>query len=83
MKYSVYTKPNCKWCIRAKNLLADKGLEYTEYVYQKDFSREDLIEKLKRNWNLTLPQIYLSDNVKEIYIGSYEDLEKHLNVSYN
>ncbi|MEX0597062.1 MAG: hypothetical protein WD512_11235 [Candidatus Paceibacterota bacterium] len=57
--------------------MQEKNIEFKELIYRKDFTREDLISKLNRNYNLTLPQIYDHDNN---YIGTYEDFERYLNV---
>lgn len=69
----VYSKPDCVWCNRAKNLLKEKNLSYLEKVYLEDFTRTQIVA-LTKNEKPTLPQIIIDD----ILVGGYEDLEKFL-----
>lgn len=40
----IYTKPSCPYCVQAKNLLTQKGLQYTEMGIGSDLTREEFIE---------------------------------------
>ena len=73
MKYLVYSKENCPWCDRAKELLVNMNVEYEEFVYGKDFTKEELTQKLGGKDRITVPQIFLGED----YVGTYEDL-RHL-----
>jgi glutaredoxin 3 len=41
----VYTKPDCPYCSRAKQLLRNQGVSYTEYKLDEHFTREIILEK--------------------------------------
>lgn len=70
--YTIYSKEDCVFCVRAKNLLTRLGLEYKEYnVY--DYM-EDLIGALGEKPK-TVPQIF---DPEGIYIGGYEELAEKL-----
>lgn len=71
---SVYGKPNCPFCDRAKQLLDEHNVPYMYY----DVSDESHLARLKElhpSVN-TVPQVFMLDtNEDEIYhIGGYEDL---------
>lgn len=54
----IYTTPWCPFCIRAKALLDDKGIAYTEY--DVSFDDEKRLEMLKRSeGRSTVPQIFI------------------------
>lgn len=44
MNVTIYTKPDCAFCSKAKMLLANHGISYAEYILGEDFSRETLVE---------------------------------------
>ena len=46
MNVTVYSKPACQFCDKAKALLTQLGHEYTEKVVTKDISLEELFEEL-------------------------------------
>lgn len=81
MKAEIWTKPNCPYCDRAKNLFNIKGVEYDEVIIglaeststslkpnQRLESRETLLERAPNA--KTVPQIWLDNN----YIGGYTEL---------
>jgi glutaredoxin 3 len=41
----IYTKPNCGYCVKAKQLLALAKIPYVEHRLDVDFTREMLLEK--------------------------------------
>ena len=52
---TVYSKNNCPFCVRAKQLLESKGVEYTEINIENDLeSRQMLLDKGLRS----VPQIF-------------------------
>jgi glutaredoxin 3 len=71
MKAIVWSKENCPYCLQAKALLTQKGIEYEERNVNKDWTREQLLEAVPTA--RTLPQIFLDDN----YIGGFTELRKH------
>ncbi|MCC7432534.1 glutathione S-transferase N-terminal domain-containing protein [Candidatus Peregrinibacteria bacterium] len=66
----IYTTNSCVYCLMAKTLLKQKGLEYQEIDLSNDLSlREELSEKYK--WR-SVPMILIDDK----FIGGYDDLNK-------
>jgi glutaredoxin 3 len=67
-KVTVYTKQNCPFCVRAKHLLAKKGVPYEEIsVEGKDDLRVWLAETTGQK---TVPQIFAGDRP----LGGYSDV---------
>lgn len=68
-KVIVYTKDPCPYCVRAINLLTDKGIAFEE-VDLTDQPAE--IERLKNEtgWR-TVPMILINDKL----VGGYTDLK--------
>ena len=68
MSVIVYSKDNCGYCDKAKNLLLSKGQTYTEVKLGQDIIREDfmsLFPEVK-----TMPFIIIDGQ----HIGGYTDL---------
>jgi len=58
-KIEMYTKTVCPYCVKAKNLLKQKGVEVTEYNLSE---KPELLEDMqKRNPGArTVPQIFIN-----------------------
>ena len=68
-KVEIYTWSTCPFCIRAKALLQDKGVNYTEYCIDGDESaRADMA--VRSNGRRSLPQIFIDDQ----HIGGCDDI---------
>lgn len=67
---SVFTKPGCPFCVRAKQLLADKNLRYQEVVLGRDINSATLKAVSGRS---TVPQIFIDGR----HIGGSEELAAH------
>ncbi len=68
MDVVIYTTRFCSYCVRAKQLLQSKGLDYTEIpVDQNPMLRREMMEKAGRH---TVPQIW----VDEHHVGGFTDL---------
>jgi GrxC family glutaredoxin len=65
----VYTKDFCPYCVRAKSLLTQLGLDYEEVALGSDI--EKIGELVKETGMRTLPQIFISNKL----IGGYDDLK--------
>jgi len=65
---SVFTKPNCPFCSKAKALLSEKGYEYEEIVLGKDATLTSLTAISGRD---TVPQVFIGGK----HIGGSDDLE--------
>ena len=74
-KIVVWSRDNCPYCVRAKNLLSVKGLEYEERnISEGVWSREQLLEACPGA--RTVPQIVMDDTV----IGGYDRLEEYFKI---
>jgi glutaredoxin len=69
----IYSKNNCGYCIKAKNLLENLGLDYTEKKFD-DFSNvEKLFEDIGKSVK-SMPQIKINGEL----IGGYNQLIEYL-----
>jgi glutaredoxin len=73
MEIKIYTKDNCPWCVKAKELMNKLHLKYTEHKLGTDFTREELRELVPENLPLTVPQIFVYNK----RIGGYEDFAEY------
>jgi len=70
---TVYSKNNCPFCVRAKQLLETKGITYTEVNIEYDQeARQMLIDKGLRS----VPQIF---HGYELLEGGFDGLAKKSN----
>lgn len=68
-KVELYTTPYCPYCIRAKQYLDKKGIEYTEIdVAANPELRQLMIER--SSGGQTVPQIFINDQS----IGGCDDM---------
>lgn len=68
-KVEMYTKTTCPYCIRAKMLLKDKGVEPHEILV--DFGGEKKQEMISRaGGRMTVPQIFINGT----HVGGCDDL---------
>lgn len=64
----IYTWTVCPFCVRAKQLLKQKGIPYEEINLD---GKDDELEALRKRTNFkTVPQIFINDKM----IGGYTDL---------
>jgi len=64
----MYTTATCSYCIRAKQLLDKKGVEYTET--RVDLDSDLRVEMERLSGRRTVPQIFINDQ----HIGGFDDL---------
>jgi glutaredoxin 3 len=65
----IYTKSTCAYCIRAKSLLRQKGIDLEEIAI--DFAGEKKQEMMQRaGGRMTVPQIFIDGQ----HIGGCDDL---------
>ena len=68
-KVEIYTWTSCPFCIRAKNLLTKKGINFLEHKIDGDpIAREEMT--LRAQGRKTVPQIFIDDHG----IGGCDDL---------
>lgn len=72
--FEVYTKPGCKYCEDAIQILTNRKVDFEVLVLNKDYTIEYL------NWRLpkvtTVPQIFFNDE----YIGDLQNLKAYFNI---
>jgi glutaredoxin 3 len=68
-KVEIYTWRTCPFCIRAKNLLTRKGVEFTEYNVDGDEAARDKMAQ-RANGRRSVPQIFINDR----HIGGCDDI---------
>jgi glutaredoxin 3 len=68
-KITVYTTAICPYCVRAKNLLKNKGYTFEEIDVSADASLRELMVQ-KAGGRRTVPQIFVGD----VHVGGFDDL---------
>ena len=70
MVIKIYSKPSCTYCVKAKNLLELKGLQYTEVnIADSDDLRKEMLSI--SGGATSVPQIVINGK----YIGGFSDLD--------
>ena len=69
----VYSKINCGYCIKAKNLLTNLSLEYIEKKFEDFSDVQKLYEDIGKNVK-SMPQIKINGEL----IGGYNQLIEYL-----
>jgi glutaredoxin len=69
----VYSKPNCPYCTKAKQLLSTMNIPYNEYKLDEDFTREIILDKFP------LAKSYPIVVVDGFHIGGYSQLVEKIN----
>ena len=72
MRAIVWSKPMCGYCVKAKSLLKNRGIEYEEKNIAEGHDIQEML-KLVPNAR-TMPQIFIEDK----HVGGYDQLEKFL-----
>jgi glutaredoxin 3 len=77
-KAVIYSRTSCPWCVKAKQILTDKGVQFEEHVFGSEQfkDKQALQEKLGKPVS-TVPQIVLDGQ----YIGGCTELAKHFGVA--
>jgi glutaredoxin 3 len=58
-KIEIYSGPFCPYCVRAKHLLKQRGLAFTEYdVHDEPARRSEMLER--SHGARTIPQIFIN-----------------------
>lgn len=79
MNIVIYSKPNCPWCVKAKELMNKLGLKYDEKILDVDYTRDELRELVNGSAPvsmtppLTVPQIFVYNK----RVGGYEDFVEY------
>jgi len=73
--YTVYTKSNCGWCRRVKNMLLNTTVYNCDDFLKKD--RETFLKQmddLTRKEFRTFPMVFFNGE----FVGGYEDTKQHI-----
>jgi glutaredoxin-related protein len=73
--FKLYTKENCQYCVKAKELLKSKNLDFVEYSVESSENRQMLFEVVPTA--RSVPQIFDGDE----YIGGYENLIERIKLN--
>ena len=68
MKITVYSKSDCIYCVRAKELLNLKGLTFSEHMVGSDITRDEFLKTFPGA--KTVPQIVIDGS----RVGGYDQL---------
>jgi len=64
----MYTTAICPYCVRARHLLANKGVAFEEIRIDNDHAiMQEMVQRSRRH---TVPQIFIGD----LHVGGYDDL---------
>jgi glutaredoxin len=68
MRAIVWSKDACPYCVQAKTLLSQKGIEFEERKIGEGYTKEDLLEAVPAA--RTVPQIFLDGEL----VGGFTEL---------
>ncbi len=68
---TIFTREGCEYCVRAKGILNDAGLNYEELVLNRDYTEATIRAVSGMS---TVPQVFINGD----YVGGAEDLEQYL-----
>ena len=71
LNVAVFTRQGCQFCVRAKGMLRDAGIEFEELILNRDFSESTLRALSESN---RVPQVFIDGE----RIGGMEDLQVYL-----
>jgi glutaredoxin len=72
MVATIWSKPNCVWCDRAKDLLTRESIPYIEKVVGVGATKEQLLEAVPAA--RSVPQILIDG----VLIGGFQELQEYL-----
>jgi glutaredoxin len=72
MKAVFYSKDNCQWCERVKMLFETLKIDYLEYKYEKDFTKDQFYAEFGEG--STFPQVSINSE----HVGGFKDTLQYL-----
>ena len=72
MKAVLWSKENCQWCDRVRQLLNSVKINYIEYKYDVDFTKQGFYSEFGDG--ATFPQVQIDNK----HIGGCKDTLHHL-----
>jgi len=75
MRYILFIKESCPYCVMAEKLLQERKLNYKSVAFEPD--QEPTLQEIKEayNWE-TVPMIFYRNGSLIKFIGGYTDLLK-------
>ena len=67
---AIFTRDGCEYCARAKSLLGDSDIDFTELVLNRDFNEATIRAVSGKS---TVPQVFINGS----HIGGSEELEDY------
>ena len=74
--FKIYTKDNCSWCTKAKEILRENNITYKEHNIDEDHTSKMVLKALRLK---TVPQIWNDD----LHLGGYRQLESWIGENYD
>tara|TARA_Y100000004_G_scaffold133288_1_gene150566 strand:- start:321 stop:569 length:249 start_codon:yes stop_codon:yes gene_type:complete len=74
--FKIFTKDNCSWCTKAKEILKENNIEYKEHNIDEDHTSKMVLKSLRLK---TVPQIWNDD----LHLGGYRQLESWIGENYD
>jgi glutaredoxin-like protein len=68
---TVFTRGGCEYCVRAKGMLHDAGIQFEELVLNRDYTEATIRAVSGRS---TVPQVFINGE----HIGGSEELEQYM-----
>ena len=77
MKYILFIKQECPYCVKAQELLESKNLNFSLVNFEME--QESVLSEIKKayGWE-TVPMVFLKADHQIEFIGGCSDLETHL-----
>lgn len=68
---TIFTREGCEYCVRAKGMLHDAGIQFEELVLNRDYTEATIRAVSGMS---TVPQVFINGD----HIGGSEDLERYM-----
>ncbi len=78
MKITVYSTQSCPWCVRLKEFLKDKNIEFEDVDVAAD--RDKAMEMVEKSGQMGVPVTIITEDIKE---GSNEKPKEHILVGFD
>ncbi len=77
MRYILFIKEDCPYCVDAVQLLEEKGMSFNTVVF--DPEQEDVLKEIKTayDWK-TVPMVFYRNGSLIKFVGGYTDLLEEL-----
>ena len=79
MKYILFIKETCPYCVKAVDILKEKELDYSVVKFNDTDAQLDLLEEVKTAYDwATVPMVFRKEGNQNEFIGGCDDLFQHL-----